>query len=62
MPTKNVTVKVPQADGEITLRHNAEDPVTYKVTGNETSVPEEKVSLFLRVVEGAALANPPKEK
>lgn len=62
MPTrKTVTVKVPQDDGEITIRQGIKDPVTYTVSGGTTKVAEPDVSHFLAVVDGAALADPPKE-
>jgi hypothetical protein len=53
---KNVSVKVPQSDGEIAIAVGGDEPKVYKVTDGAVSVPEENVARFLAAVDGSKVA------
>jgi hypothetical protein len=46
-------VRVPQADGEITLSRVGEEPKTYRVTDHEVTVAAADLDNFLVHVDGA---------
>ena len=53
---KNVSVSVPQKDGEIVLALDGRDATTYKVNDGTVSVSEESVARFLTAVGGSKVA------
>ena len=57
MPEKNVTVKVPQRDGDIVVRNRANEPATYAVKDGTVSVKESEVARILAVIDGASVAD-----
>ena len=56
MPKSNVSVKVPQSDGEVSISIGGDEPKVYKVTDGAVSVPEENVARFLAAVDGSKVA------
>ena len=64
----NVKVRVPQADGEITIARAGEDDRRFRVTDHEVNVAGDDLELFLVHVDGSkeaakpAASPAPKEK
>lgn len=53
---KNVSVKVPQSDGEVSIAFGGDEPTVYKITDGTASVPEENVARFLAAVDGSSVS------
>lgn len=57
MAEKKVRISVPAAVGEeVTVRHDGNDPVTFKVNDGHISVPETLERTILANVEGSSTA------